>query len=121
MKNETEFFKRDVNLVKELVKHHDALNKQYEDLHKLTRCDVDSPLFNAVWKAYDSYINVVSALIGDTQRNDWDSWVSWYIYDNNCGRSGLPAGVSGNKMKPIRTVEDLVRLIHAKAEENKRV
>lgn len=37
--------------------------------------DVDGPLDNAIWRAFETMLNLY----------DPDGWVSWYLFDNDCG------------------------------------
>ena len=51
-----------------------------------------------------------SAAIGDTA-----TWLDWFVHENDCGRKGHEAGYD-NRVKPIRTAEDLIDLIEAEDE-----
>ena len=44
---------------------------------------------------------------------------NWYIYDNDCGKRALEAGYD-NKLKQIRTVNQLVLLIEEGIKRNKK-
>lgn len=93
--------------IEKLVAHYRELNEVDDKLsalfgHVLT----DSPAFNPTWKAFDSYVQAVALLVGDTDAE----WLFWFIWDNNCGEREMKAGYK-NKLRPIKTVKQLVRLI----------
>jgi hypothetical protein len=52
-----------------------------------------------------AYVAMISKLAGDT-----NSWVDWYIYENDFGRKKHEAGYDG-KLKPIKSTRDLLNLI----------
>jgi len=64
----------------------------------------------------EHYINVVAALVGDTEE-----WITWYIYDNNFGKSKLRASNSqfNIKWKYIEHLEDLFDIMGLNYEGNK--
>lgn len=67
--------------------------------------EVDKPLWDAIWKSFEEMLRIVE------KKFDTD-WISWYIWDNQCGSKGLSAK-SGNmkKMKIIKNTKDLAKLI----------
>ena len=65
--------------------------------------DIEGELHNAAYNVLDGWIKQ----LGDESGAEW---VSWWIYDNECGKKGLVAGYDG-KCRPIRTVKQMARLI----------
>ena len=65
----------------------------------------DCELFAAYDRMEYNYITAVALLIGDES-----NWIEWYVYDNDCGRKGLEAGIKGD-LSVIDSVEKLVKLI----------
>ncbi len=59
---------------------------------------------------FESYSRLVAVQVGDDQK-----WLDWFIWDNDCGRSGKEAtALSWKKLRKIRTVKDLEAIISAK-------
>jgi hypothetical protein len=81
-----------------------------EDYKQLTACcdaaydagalDTDGKLFTAIWSAYDNML----------QHIDVAGWISWYIFDNDCGAKEMKAGYDG-ALNAIKTPLDVARLI----------
>jgi hypothetical protein len=43
---------------------------------------------------------------------DTDDWISWFIWDNECGKKEFEAGYL--EMKKICNIDDLLELINSK-------
>tara|TARA_R110000868_G_scaffold204078_1_gene452095 strand:+ start:1097 stop:1663 length:567 start_codon:yes stop_codon:yes gene_type:complete len=81
-----------------------------EDYKKLTACcdaasdagalDACGKLYTAIWNTYDNML----------QHIDVDGWISWYIFDNDCGAKEMEAGYS-DELNTIKTPLDLARLL----------
>ena len=81
-----------------------------EDYKQLTACcdaaydagalDPEGKLYTAIWNAYDNML----------QHIDVAGWISWYIFDNDCGAKEMEAGY-GDEINTIKTPLDLARLI----------
>ena len=65
-----------------------------------------SPLLALCDKMLESAIGLI-----DDETND-DGFVSWYIFENDCGDAGLSVD-TGNESREIRTVDDLVWAIES--------
>lgn len=63
--------------------------------------DINGPLFNAVWTSFESMIDLV----------DFEGWIQWFVYDNECGKKGMEASGGRSPTRPIRTPAQLARLI----------
>ena len=88
-----------------------------EDYKQLTACcdaayyagalDTDGKLCTAIWNTYDNML----------QHIDVAGWISWYIFDNDCGAKEMEAGYDG-ALNAIKTPLDLARLIVIESTKN---
>lgn len=67
--------------------------------------DTESMGLRPPWRLFDAYLKQVEKVVGDDA-----GWVEWFVWENGCGAKALEAGRHG-RMKPVRTVDDLVKLI----------
>lgn len=98
--------KQRIALITKLIEACDKLNTEWDKATAVfgTR---DNPLFEATWKMFDLYVSATSQLIGDES-----AWLSWFIYENACGKKEFEATAgTGAKKKKIKTIADLVSLI----------
>ena len=92
--------------VREVVHLHDTLMESYKTLEAALGVSlIQSKIWSATWQMFDLMLAAVAGQIGDESE-----WLSWYVYENDCGARGMEAGYDG-RMKPIRTAVDLVRLV----------
>lgn len=83
------------------------IEKTYDDARKMLGLAPESPIATAMYDTFQAYTEVVAAQVGDSVES-----LNWFIWDNEAGKKGLAAGVTGKvKMRPIRTVKDLLRII----------
>lgn len=80
------------------------LNAASDALEKLTGCNMDSPLLLAMWQLFDAQVDAVSELLGDSH-----GWLSWFIWENGCGRKKLAVRHPGQPLRRIATPADLAR------------
>lgn len=97
-----------IKLIKDLIKHYQELSDNSDKMFELFGADYDSKFFNSIWKAFDSYLSLVQKSIEDDC-----GFVSWFIYDNRCGKSNFICPINGFNKK-VKTIEKLVDLIDAK-------
>jgi len=81
-----------------------------KDYKQLTACcdaasiagalDANGKLYTAIWSTYDNML----------QHIDVAGWISWYIFDNDCGAKEMEAGY-GDEINTIKTPLDVARLI----------
>ena len=81
-----------------------------EDYKQLTACcdaaydagalDPEGKLCTAIWNTYDNMLKHI----------DVDGWISWYIFDNDCGAKEMEAGCD-DVINAIKTPLDLARLL----------
>ena len=81
------------------------LDMQYESLRKLVGGNAESPLFNATYRAFERYTDMLAKLVGDR-----DGWLCWFLYENDCGEKGHEATINGKTIN-VRCVKDLERVI----------
>lgn len=74
-------------------------------------CDIEAPLWQAVFAMQAELIKQAAKLIGDQY-----DWLDWFVYENDCGTKGLEAGFE-RKLRKIRTPADIVRLIEETQDE----
>jgi len=93
--------------IDELTQNIDVIVEAYKRLdsvcaaaNELGAMDYEGKLFKSIWKSFEDLLGMI----------DGDYWISWYIYDNDCGKSAMKAGKVG-KTKPIRTSRQLAQLI----------
>ncbi len=51
-------------------------------------------------------VKIVATLIGDTKEG-----LDWFLFENECGDKGYPAGIDEGETRKIRTVEDYLWLV----------
>lgn len=92
-----------------------ALTRQIEqilaDYHRLeSACevarqagclDIEGPLHSAIWITFGNMLT----------HSDPHDWITWFIYENDCGKKALSACGPGQALRPIRTPRQLARLI----------
>lgn len=101
--------------LEECIEIIDSVLAEYKSLQKfenqLEKAIPMSGCIEPLWKLFDKTVCFASELMEDTMARH-DSWLSWYIYDNNCGKNKLEASIEGAfKEKPIETTKDLAQLI----------
>ena len=67
--------------------------------------DTNGPLFDAVWRSFDGMMKLV----------DRDGWITWFVFENDCGAKGMSASVPGKAARKIRTTKQLARIIRSSA------
>ena len=75
-----------IDLVKSVVISKLQADKVYDELHKIMGLEPESLLSSALFDPITKLITLTEALIGDDS-----SWISWFVWDNECGKRGLEA------------------------------
>lgn len=73
--------------------------------------DLDkSPLWKGCYGLFDLYTAQLAARLGGNA----DTWLSWFIYDNDCGENAFKATHDSRTHPacPIRNLKDLSRLLY---------
>lgn len=91
-----------------------ALEKLYNDMDTFIGVDPEAPMFRMGYDLFNKYVDAVSKNIGDDA-----GWLSWYIWDNDCGKRNFPVSWTENgkviKLN-VHTVTQLARVIRGHAE-----
>jgi len=62
--------------------------------------NIDGKLFTAIWSAFDAMLKMV----------DQHDWISWYLFENDCGAKKMEAG-HDDVLNEITTPRKLAELI----------
>ena len=62
----------------------------------------EGPLFCAIWTGFENMLAIM----------DEDSWISWYIYDNDMGKNDFSVTINSRKFK-VKNIKTLLRIINA--------
>ena len=103
--------KQKIHLLDDLIAAHDAVHAQLDELKHTLDPYPDCPLYNAIFGLLNVAIMATAEAIGGSA----GEWLDWFVHDNDCGRKAYEAGYEG-RLKPIRTVEDLLDLIEQEDE-----
>jgi hypothetical protein len=88
--------------MKEIQKNHEEIAKFGSLLDKY----FDSFIFSFGYDLVTTSINILKECVNDTED---DSWIDWFIYENDFGNRKMEAGYG--KMKQIKNASDLYQLI----------
>lgn len=96
------------DLVKQLDKtvlNYKNLDLVFDQANDLGIFPSEGHFFDTVWKSFEGLIEVIEKQL-DTD------WISWYIFDNQCGEKEL-RGQTGSMKKPktIKNTKELAQLI----------
>ena len=103
--------KQKAQLIDTLIAAHDAAHEQIDALKLTLDPNPGCSLYTAVFELIDVAILAAASAIGDSA----GEWLDWFVHDNDCGRKAHEAGYD-NRLRPIRTVEDLLDLIEEEEE-----
>jgi hypothetical protein len=87
-----------------IIASHQRLDIATENAEKAGCLDSNGPLFEAIWSGFENVISIV----------DQDSWISWFVYDNDVGKKGLTVVIDSKKIK-VKTVKALLRVMYYEA------
>jgi hypothetical protein len=91
-----------------IVRDYKRLNTACDAALNAGALDSEGPFFDAIWRSFEGLL----------ARLDVDGWISWFVYENQCGKKGLEAKGCGKKgQRPIKTSRHLAVLI-VESEEN---
>lgn len=68
--------------------------------------DCDACLYQFAEKLVSDQIRLIAAIIGDTKDG-----LEWFIYENECGEKGMQAGIDGEDLREIRSIDDYLWLV----------
>ena len=96
--------------------HVKAIQAVYEADRLACGALIESPRWEAVYGLLDAYM----ALIADQIRPDHlgadqvTEWLDWWAFECDFGATPKQAGLAGQEMREIRTLEDLLWIIEAR-------
>lgn len=75
-------------------------------------CEPESNFSKLQWKIFERMVSIADIAIDDDGRKWNQSWLQWFVWENDCGRKGLKAW-DVDEAKPIDTIDDFLDLIGA--------
>jgi hypothetical protein len=94
--------KEKIDLIQKAIDRKTANDKNIDDFYKIFN-SCDFPLIDEYHKLFDEYLKLIEEKLGDSKTN----WVSWYIFDNDCGKKNFKVTVNGVEFK-IGSIKQLV-------------
>jgi hypothetical protein len=86
--------------IQQIVSDYKMLNDCCDAAIVFGAMNIDGKLFTAIWSAFDTMLKII----------DQHDWISWYLFDNDCGKRKMEAGHDG-KLSKISTPKQLAQLI----------
>ena len=98
-----------IDLVKQMIEHKRRMDEFSDQFQKMFgtfpgngECSYES--FDLL---FSDYMKLVADRIGDSSDG-----ISWFVWENDCGKEGLEADVNG-EMKIIKTASDYIDFVEA--------
>lgn len=100
--------------IQELVARKHQLDNMYGALEPYFGKNPDGKLWTMLWDTYQKWLDLVALSVGDKAH-----WISWFVFDNECGTHGLTAGFGDDEadMVPVTCVKELMPFILNKGRE----
>ena len=92
--------------IAQLEKFYHSNTLVYKALSELFGATSEGMIIEIMDSHIDFMIQQTMAYWGDK-----GEWIQWYIFENNFGKNGMTASVSGKRMKKIDTVKKLYKII----------
>lgn len=99
-----------LDLINQLIQHKrdiDLFQEKFNELFGVSNGFAGSS--DGSYKVFDrlfyDYISLVARQIGEGEDG-----IEWFVWENDCGRSGMEAGYAGQEIK-VETAEDYLSLI----------
>lgn len=86
--------------IENIVGHYQRLDAACDAARDAGCLSTEGKLHDAIWEGFSGMLNLM----------DHDEWISWFIFENDCGKRALKAGFDGH-LRPIRTARQLAKLI----------
>jgi hypothetical protein len=108
-----------LKLLEEFQKRYETLQSEWQALGALVGASRNSSLGIALCGMVNSYMAVVASSVGESYSpGAWNTWMSWFCYDNDFGRARMEKSPGhGVPRKMICTFDDLCDLIEYKPQE----
>jgi myo-inositol-hexaphosphate 3-phosphohydrolase len=101
--NKKQQIKEWTETIDRVVESYRKLNEVCKQCIEVGAMYTDGKLWSAIWDSFDTMLNCI---------DDKNEWLSWYIYENNCGKNKYEAKAANQKKaKIISRSEDLAKLI----------
>ena len=78
-----------------------ALKRVIDSAIEVGCLDPNGPIYNTVWKAFEDAVDII----------DPDSWITWYIYDNDMGERGMQVKIADKEFS-VKNRRDLLEVIN---------
>ena len=99
-------------LVENVKRESEFMRKFHELFGDYPGLNSDTCLYRFVNDLLADQISIVATLIGDTKAG-----LDWFLFDNECGDKGYPAGIDEGETRKIKTIEDYLWLVDLSKEE----
>jgi hypothetical protein len=86
--------------IKQIVHDYKYLSKRCQAASDAGCLDPEGHLYHAIWAMFDNMLKMV----------DHSDWISWHVFENECGAKKMVGGVNG-KVDKITTSRMLAKLI----------
>ena len=100
--------------IQQVIDRFKELEELYNDMEKLVGVDPEAPMFKVGYDLFNAYLDSVAENVGD----QW-TWLSWHVWENDCGANALEASWTENGEKitvSVRTPLQLVRVMEGHAD-----
>jgi len=94
--------------IEQIVSSYKNLSKRCDAADEAGTLNAEGNLFHAIWHLFDTMLRMV----------DQHDWISWYLFENDCGAKKMEAGHDG-KLSKITTPRKLAELIVEDENRNK--
>lgn len=98
------------NMIANLLENKRRLDQCMDQAKKLFGGEIiEGTLFTAAYQVLEQCIHLIE------KASEPPVDLSWYVWENDCGRNGFEAGPEGD-VRAVRTVEDLLDLAEREGE-----
>ena len=96
--------------------HVKAISAVYEADRLACGAEIDSPRWSAVYGLLDAYATLIADQIQPDHLgiDQITEWLDWWAFECDFGAKPKQAGLVGQEMREIRTLEDLLWIIEAR-------
>jgi len=86
--------------IEQIASNYKNLSKRCDAADEAGTLNAEGNLFHAIWHSFDTMLRMI----------DQHDWISWYLFENDCGAKKMEAG-HDNKLSKITTPKQLAKLI----------
>ncbi len=98
-----------IKLIESLIEHvkrENEFTEKFQELFGGIPGNSETSPYRFVEKLFADHIRLVAVLVGDSKEG-----LQWFLYDNDCGKYGLEAGIDEGETRKIKTIEDYLWLV----------